>query len=311
MSSVVSTNLAIPGFSMNRRRFLQMAAVLVSMPLSGRPRASELPQPAAIPGGFAVIYLGAEKSAPVVRFNGERVLVLGDPSGWLGVVGIPLDAKPGRAAPVTIWHATDKLRVANFTIGDKRYDSEYLTIKSDQVELTPMDLARYEAERTHIQGVLRNYSDSAPASLRLTAPCQGPRSSTFGVLRFFNGEARGPHTGMDIAAEVGKPVVAAGAGEIIDIGDYFFSGKTVMINHGRGFITLYAHLDQTNVRKRKRVAAGQLIGKVGITGRVTGPHLHFAVYLNAAAVDPGLFLPAESGDRHRHLSSQNPPFTSV
>ena len=116
---------------------------------------------------------------------------------------------------------------------------------------------------------------------------------------------------MDFAAEVGKSVVASGAGEIIDIGNYFFSGRTVMINHGRGFITLYAHLDQTNVRKRKRVAAGQLIGKVGITGRVTGPHLHFAVYLNAAAVDPGLFLPAESGDRHRHLSSQNPPFTSV
>jgi murein DD-endopeptidase MepM/ murein hydrolase activator NlpD len=110
-------------------------------------------------------------------------------------------------------------------------------------------------------------------------------------LRYINGQPRGPHNGMDIATDVGTPIVAAGSGEIIDIGDYFFLGRTVMISHGRGFITLYAHLSEIGVKLRARVAAGQPIGRAGISGRVTGPHLHFGVYLNAAAVDPGLFLP--------------------
>jgi murein DD-endopeptidase MepM/ murein hydrolase activator NlpD len=96
---------------------------------------------------------------------------------------------------------------------------------------------------------------------------------------------------MDIAAEIGTPVFAAGSGEVIDVGEYFFSGLTAMINHGRGFLTMYAHLAKVDVRPGKRVEAGQQIGKVGVTGRVTGPHLHFGVYLNAAAVDPALFLP--------------------
>lgn len=295
MSSITFTNCHNPGLFMGRRRFLQMAAALASIPLAGRIEASDLAQRSAVPGGFALVDLGAQKSAPVVRFNGERVLVSGNPSGWLAIVGIPLDSKPGRAPPVTVRSAAGAPRVIHFTIGEKHYDSEYLTIKSDQVDLTPMDLARYEAEHAHTQSALRIYSDFAPASLLLTPPCQGIRSSTFGQLRFFNGQPRGPHNGMDIAAEVGAPVVSAGAGQVIDIGDYFFSGKTVMINHGRGFITLYAHLDRIGVRLRKRVTAGQRIGKVGITGRVTGPHLHFGVYLNAAAVDPGLFLPRRVG----------------
>jgi murein DD-endopeptidase MepM/ murein hydrolase activator NlpD len=295
MSNFAFTNCRGPALSMGRRRFLQMAAALASIPLSGRLGAKGLPQRVAVPGGFALVDLGAEKSAPVVHFNGERVLVSGNQSGWLAIVGIPLDSKPGRAAPVTIQYAAGTPRVVHFTIGDKHYDSEYLTIKSDQVDLTPEDLARYEAERTHTQSVLRTYSDSAPASLLLIPPCQGMRSSTFGQLRFFNGQPRGPHNGMDIAAEVGMPVVSAGSGKIIDTGDYFFSGRTVMINHGRGFITLYAHLDQIDVKLSNRVRAGQRIGKVGISGRVTGPHLHFGVYLNAAAVDPGLFLPWRVG----------------
>ena len=291
MSRMTFLNHGSPGPTMDRRRFLQMAAALASVALSGRAGAAGLPWPATFPGGFAVVDLGAGRRAPVVRFNGERVLVSGNQSGWLAIVGIPLDSKPGRAPPVTIQHATGTPRVMHFTISAKHYDSEYLTIKSDQVDPNPLDLARYETERAHTQSALRIYSDTVPASLLLTQPCQGIRSHTFGMIRFLNGQPRGPHNGTDIAAEIGTPVVAAGAGEIIDIGDYFYSGTTAMINHGRGFITLYAHLGQIDVKLGKRVTAGQRIGKVGVTGRTTGPHLHFGVYLNAAAVDPGLFLP--------------------
>ena len=280
--------------SNGRRRFLKMAAVLAPIPIPelGHFLTVGLPWPAAFPGGFAVINLGANSSAPIVHFNGERVLVSGgNRSEWFAVVGIPLDSKPGRSSPLTVQYSAGKPRLIYLRIKDKQYESEYISVKTDLVDLTPVDLARCELERSHTQSILRVYSESSPASLLLASPCEGMRARTFGQLRFFNGQPRGAHSGMDIAAEIGTPVFAAGSGEVIDVGEYFFSGRTAMINHGRGFLTMYAHLAKVDVRPGKRVEAGQQIGKVEITGRVTGPHLHFGVYLNAAAVDPALFLP--------------------
>ncbi len=276
---------------MDRRHILRrLLAAAALYPLIARARTDGLPQQASVPGGVSFVRLGPGEPPPVVRLNGVRVMIVGDSFEWLAIVGIPLEARPGSELRLEIERAGGEPQSMPLAIRAKQYATQYLTVKPGQVELSPGDLARYEKERAHLAGVRRTYSESAPESLLLLSPCEGTRSNTFGQRRFFNGQARNPHSGMDIAAPAGTPVVAAGAGEVLDVGDYFFSGQTVVIDHGRGLLTLYAHLSAIDVALSARVGAGAQIGKVGATGRVTGPHLHFSVFLNATAVDPGLLL---------------------
>jgi murein DD-endopeptidase MepM/ murein hydrolase activator NlpD len=163
------------------------------------------------------------------------------------------------------------------------------------VDLSAADLQRFTGEHEHLQAALATFSAQIPATLGLRAPVAGERSSSFGLRRIFNGESRDPHSGMDIRAPLGAAVGAAADGVVIDVGDYFFNGNTVLVDHGSGMITMYCHLATIGVQPGQHVASGERLGTVGATGRVTGPHLHFGVALNRAFVDPALFLPAAPG----------------
>ncbi|MCS7101681.1 MAG: M23 family metallopeptidase, partial [Burkholderiaceae bacterium] len=174
----------------------------------------------------------------------------------------------------------------------KAYAEQHLKVAPGYVDLSPEDLARHAREREHLERVLQTFSETAPGALAMVPPVQGVRSASFGLRRVLNGQPRSPHNGMDIAAPTGTPVVAALAGRVIDRGDYFFAGRTVVLDHGQGLLTLYAHLSEIDTAVGATVEAAAPIGRVGATGRVTGPHLHFTVYLNGVAVDPALFLPA-------------------
>ncbi len=228
-------------------------------------------------------------------YSGRQVLVRAQDSTWMAVVGIALSADPAKPQSLTVTDASGnepRERRVVFALQRKRYAEQRLQVAPKHVELSAADLARAQRERVHLSQVLGRFDATRePQSMRLQAPVEGPRSSSFGLRRVFNGQPRSPHSGMDLAAASGTPVLCAAAGQVVDTGDYFFSGQCVIIDHGQGFITLYCHLSAIDSTPGQVLDAGTALGNVGATGRATGPHLHFSVFLNAQAVDPALFLP--------------------
>ncbi|MFT3811988.1 MAG: peptidoglycan DD-metalloendopeptidase family protein [Acidovorax sp.] len=257
---------------------------------SAAPSNEVWPRALAVPGGVARLSLGPSPQAPdaSTQVNGERVplLVVGDAIEWTALVGIPLSAPVG-AARIGVGG-----REVAYQVTPKKYREQRLTVAPRTVDLSPEDNARYERERAHQQQVTAAFSQPLPPRLQMRAPVPGRRSSSFGLRRVFNGQARNPHSGMDIAAPTGTPIHAPLPGRVIDTGDYFFNGNTVWLDHGGGLLTLYCHLSAIAVQPGDQLATGDPLGAVGATGRVTGPHLHWGVMLNRTMVDPALFLPA-------------------
>jgi len=213
---------------------------------------------------------------------------------WWAIVGVPLAAESGSTLSVQVERGDGRRESASIRVGEKSYPEQHLTIPPERADLSTAELEQFEREREHLAKLLHTFSDAAPATLRLVAPARGRRTGSFGSRRFINGSPRAPHSGLDIAAPAGTRVVAAAAGRAIDTDSYFFLGETIMLDHGQGLISLYAHLRRRHVAIGQAVAASSLIGEVGATGRATGAHLHFAVYLNGAAVDPAILLQAPS-----------------
>jgi murein DD-endopeptidase MepM/ murein hydrolase activator NlpD len=282
----------------SRRSFILAAgaALLAPRAFAAAP-STVLPRVASVPGGVARVRLGAAEQAPVAWVGEHRVLVQREGGEWFAFVGIPLSEKAGAKLRLQVHRAGSAAETLELRVGARKYATQHLKVPPSTVDLSKEDLARYERERARLAQVIATFTDSAAVPLAMRQPAPGSRSSSFGLRRYFNGQSRNPHTGMDIAAPTGTPVVAATAGRVLDTGDYFFSGGTVILDHGQGLLSLYAHLSEIDAQAEQLVAAGEPIGKVGATGRVTGPHLHFSVYLNTVAVDPALFLPPEPAAR--------------
>jgi biotin carboxyl carrier protein len=246
-----------------------------------------LPTQERVPGGVALIPIASDKNlpAPLVSFHDKPVMVVKQSTGYVAVVGLPLDSPLG-AAQLQVQGG----EAITFAIQPKTYREQRLKVPQGMVDLTPENQARYERERDHTIELLAKPPSPNPTALRMIAPVAGNRSASFGLRRVFNGQSRNPHSGMDIAAGTGTPFVAPLAGTIIDVGDYYFNGGTVWMDHGGGLLSMFCHLSQKSVKVGDVVKQGQVLGAVGATGRVTGPHLHWSVNLNRVMVNPALFL---------------------
>jgi len=254
-----------------------------------------LPQSSSVPGGVAVVPLCSISVcavAPQTWLGDQPVLVTADHDAWYAVVGLSLDMKPGmHELRVQIGSETG---LQEFAVNPKQYPEQHITLKDkSKVELSPSDLARAGREIAAIKELKHHWRAAQDTDLAFILPAEGQLGGRFGVHRFFNGEPRAPHSGLDVVVKHGTPVGASAQGQVLAIGDYFFNGKTVFVDHGNGLITLYCHLDRIDVQTGETVSKGQPLGLSGMTGRASGPHLHWSVVLNGAMVDPELFIAAE------------------
>jgi len=246
------------------------------------------PRQSLVPGGVAIIALDGEQD-PQYRFLGKPVLIAEIDGVKSAVVGLPINLKPGE------YHieASDGSQVHKrfFSVRDKQYSTQRITIQDDRkVNPYASDMKRILAEKERKQKAGNHYS-RGEVDIDFILPVDGVNTGSYGRRRIFNGQPRRPHSGMDFAANTGTPVRNPSPGTVIELGDFFFSGNLVYIDHGQGLISLFAHLNEIDVKLGQRVGKGEIVGKVGATGRVTGPHLHWSLGLNGNWIDPALFLP--------------------
>ncbi len=262
-----------------------------------------LPEQALVPGGIALLKLPDYTEGTEVTFKNKRIAVFPYKDTWIAMAGISLSTKPGDYE--FLIKQTGKQNVkTKFTVEYKKYDEQHLTIKNKRkVNPNKQDNERIASESTRKRNARQLYSNSE-SKVDFIWPVTGRISSIFGLRRFFNEQERRPHSGLDIAAKEGTPIRAVANGTVIDTGDFFFSGNMIYLDHGQGIVSLYAHLSKISTKPGDVIKQGDIIGNVGQTGRVTGPHLHFAIYANQTLIDPVFMLPKD-GNPPIPLSSEN------
>ena len=299
----------------DRRRFLTLLAVASLTPtaVSAQPSPSgpsvrtgsrvhvvfEPARPQA--GDVALVRVrGAAASAAVeILVDGRPLGVFKTADGHTALLGIDMDAPAAALA----WHVTvtaaDGVTTAEgrLSVAERAYSVQHLTVARRMVELDPETERRAVEETARLQAVYRAVSGERWWRGRFIRPVSGEEPGTgFGARRVINGHPRAPHAGIDFPAATGTPVVAANHGRVALVGEFFFPGRLVIIDHGLGLHTAYFHLDTIAVTEGQRVTRGMLLGTVGMTGRVTGPHLHFGAQVGTARIDPAVLLGLAAGE---------------
>jgi hypothetical protein len=234
-----------------------------------------------------------QTTAVTGRFLNRQIPFFTDGSGaaapsYLGLIGVDLQDAPGTHELVldVVSSAGHRRLSYNVLVIKEKRAIQHLTLPKDKVDLDEDSLIRVKAEQARVRTVLEAVSERRLWASDFLRPVDGPVTGAFGRQRIINGQAKNPHNGEDIAAPLGADVVAMNDGVVCLIADHFFSGKGVFVDHGLGLYSMYFHLSEVSVKDGEAVKRGQVIGKVGASGRATGPHLHWGVNMNGARVDP-------------------------
>ena len=209
-----------------------------------------------------------------------------DQNHWKILAPISLSSE---IKPITILNKEKTL--IKVSISNKEYRESKITINNmDLISPPAKYLPRIKMESELGKAALRIFSNRYQSSLKMSVPVKGLKSSEFGVKRFINNEPNNRHTGLDIAAVVGTEVISPLSGKVLLVGNFYYRGKTVFLDHGGGMISTYSHMSEISVKEGQLIKKNQNIGKVGQSGRVTGPHLHWQIVLFGIPIDPELFL---------------------
>ncbi|MDF0674611.1 MAG: M23 family metallopeptidase [Nitrospira sp.] len=250
-------------------------------------------------GQIIVVKVPVDDSAARVqgKFLGRSISFFPDtrleePKGFIGLLGIDLQDDPGTHELTVEVKTDEQTRMLRYSISvvKGKFHVEHLTLPKDKVDLDEKSLARWKTEQEQVKEALATESQSKLWQPGFVEPVSGKRTGIFGSVRVMNGQARNPHNGEDIGAPLGTAVAATNDGVVRLTVDHIFSGKGVFLDHGLGFYSMYFHLSEVLVKDGEQVKAGQIVGKVGATGRATGPHLHWGVKLNGARVNPYALL---------------------
>ena len=216
----------------------------------------------------------------------------GEAKGFVGLLGIDLQDAPGtHDLTIQVTHAGHSRSVTYpVEVVKEKFRVEHLKLPKDKVDLDEQGLARWKAEQEQVKEALTADSQSKLWQHSFVEPVSGKRTGIFGSMRIMNGQSRNPHNGEDIGAPTGTEVAATNDGVVRLTVEHIFSGKGIFLDHGLGFYSMYFHLSEVLVKDGESVKTGQIIGKVGATGRATGPHLHWGVKLNGARVNPYALL---------------------
>ena len=209
--------------------------------------------------------------------------------GFAGIVGVDLSASPGQrclTVNITDLEGRSFERVFPVSVHAGTFEVQRLTVPPEMVDFTKETYQRYLAERKELKRVYNHVRPERLWRHSFVKPVEGSITSTFGLRRVFNDKARAPHSGVDIGAPEGTPVGSCNDGIVVFAQELYLEGKTIIIDHGFGLYSIYMHLSEIQAREGDTVHVGEVIGLVGATGRVTGPHLHWGIKLLGAKVDP-------------------------
>ncbi|OGL06576.1 MAG: hypothetical protein A3I03_01335 [Candidatus Rokubacteria bacterium RIFCSPLOWO2_02_FULL_68_19] len=274
-----------------------LALLVAAAPAQAREALSVRWEPRVVrQGDVAMVFVTGLPDAKAVEGSlaGQPLTFFPYGDGYAALAGIDLEARPGMATwRVGVMDARDRPLKASgrLQIRARKFPVQRLTLPREMVELDAPTLQRVEEESKRLRTLYATITPERHWRGRFAKPVGVPDAGEgFGARRIINGQPRAPHAGLDYSADAGTPVVGANAGHVALVAEYFFPGRLVVLDHGLGLYTLYFHLERADVSDGDRVERGQIIGRVGASGRATGPHLHFAAHLRQTRIDPALLL---------------------